>query len=115
MGNVAPPDAVVVREGHASPEHLVLGLHPQIAEAFGGQLSVAAAGGVDGLLEAVHGRLAENRGKGILYLLHKHGQPDLRILLRCHQALKNQHLPKHGGRFRRSEWGICLQQSLFAG
>ena len=70
MGNVAPPDAVVVTTLHCVPEHVSLRIQPGSAQIVLGQLAGLTALRVDALFKTIHRDLTEDGGNSVVNTPH---------------------------------------------
>ena len=108
--DVEPPPGVGVAQVDGVAEHRPVRLHPQRVHALDRQLALAAARGVQLLLEARHHDLAEHRREGVLELPAQQREPHRGVALLAQQAPEHQHLAEHAGGLGGGERRVLLEE-----
>ncbi len=111
MRDVGPPGLVVVGDLDGVPEHLLLGLRPQLADARHRQLALRPAGGVHRVLELVHRDLAEDRGDRPLDVLGQERQAAGRLGRLLEQPAEDEGLAEDGRRLGERQRGVLLEDA----
>ena len=115
MGDVGPPQAVVVAQGDGVTEHRPLGGKPQLAEFLGGQLAPLPSALVHARFERMHGHLAEDSGKDRLEFLADKGPARLRARDQIDLGLEHKHLGEYRGGLGQHQRRVAVVEALGRG
>ena len=115
MRDVAPPGPVSVGDVDRVADHGLLRGGPQLAEALDRQLALLSAGGVHGVLEAVHRHLAEHRRDRVLERRREQGESLVRVVDAGEQGVVGDGLAEHRRGLRERQRRRLVERALTAG